>query len=388
MNWNRGVAWVAFASMLVACDGGGGGETDAGVASGGDGGSSPASPTQIRTDAPIQPALPESSDLMGEAIASCQRLIAGFEPMVVERCSYSPSTSEIVDGFAQLHADAVASRPLPGRGLEAYALPPGEITLAGDAIEILSCTVDPLCSGGACPSMNAFATTNLVVTQDPLFASFAEGAAYWGLLVEDAGGDPDAVDADELFEGLGAIYAAQARGERWRTVDEATVSARIAEDPFTNDRWVEVMAFLVFHEIGHSDLGHSIVNHTAAVGPGVVLEAEGRTLTAEETQQLQREIRELKVFTETQADIYAATLLREAGLSAEGPIVLFTGAMAAYLIASGACSASMTQAQLFECALQRQPNASHPPLDVRATVLHRIVEQGEDLTPMLEAITP
>jgi len=63
MNWNRGVAWVAFASMLVACGGGGGGETDAGVASGGDGGSSPASPTQIRTDAPIQPALPESSEV-------------------------------------------------------------------------------------------------------------------------------------------------------------------------------------------------------------------------------------------------------------------------------------------------------------------------------------
>lgn len=350
-----------------------------------DGGVATGPGVPMRTDAELPSSEPAPSDLMREVLAACQRVIADAERQVVSRCAYSADTLPLVDAFAQVHADAVALRSLPGRGLEAFGLPPEEITLAGDAIEILPCSRNPLCEPGAsCSHMNAFALRNLVVTLDPLLLSFAEGAAFWGILAEHAGGDPSMVDEVELYEGLGRIYNGHANGSGFTVVDQATVVAMIEEDPFVGEVWAGATAFLILHEIGHADLDHGVINHTASVGARAILMSEGRTLTAEEDAELQAELRSLKVFTETQADIYSATLLEQAGYSSAGPIVLFTVAMSAYLVASGACDHSMDQTQLYDCALAADPQASHPPLDVRATVISRIIDGGEDLTHLLD----
>ncbi len=380
---------VTLAALAFGCDSGSpatAGDSGAGT----DATMPPATmPGVVANDVPLPPMSMSTSDLLDEALAACERATATAERDIVSRCAFSAGTSEIVDRFAELHATAIGTRPLPGRGLEAFALPPAEITLAGDEIEIISCTANPLCpSGGPCPSMNAFALTNLVITLDPLLRSFSEGAAYWGTLVDAVGGDPDAVDPETLYVGLGAIYNAHATGRGYATVDEATVASMLESHEFAREVWEGVTAFLIMHEIGHADLGHGLINHTAAAGVQAVLSAEGRTLTAEETAQITAELRNLKVFTETQADIYAASLLRELGYSSDGPVVLFTAAMSAFLVASGRCDAAMTQEQLFDCAVAADPHAAHPPLDVRATVLRRIIDDGEDLSALLEELTP
>lgn len=41
--------------------------------------------------------------------------------------------------------------------------------------------------------------------------------------------------------------------------------------------------------------------------------------------------------------------------------------------------------RLHACIVQNHPDASHPPLDVRAQLVQHIMDQGEDLTGMLTA---
>ena len=343
---------------------------------------------QLNMNVPLPMMAPPPSDLLTAALAACERRTAMAERDITMRCSASSELPTLAEQLSDLHSEAIGARPLPGRGLETFPTEPAQAQLNGDGIDTIGCTQNPLCMPGApCSSMNAFATTNLMVLLDPLLNAFAEGAAFWANLVNDAG-DVDAVDEAVLFEGLGNIYWQHAQGGGFATVSREDVDAALENDDFANEVFFGAAVFLFFHEVGHANLGHGLINHTAQIGAHVLLNSEGTMLTADQMQQINTEVRNLKVFTETQSDIYAATLLRELQFSSDGPVILFTGAMAAMHIASGQCNAAMTQEQLFDCAFARDPNATHPPLDIRATVLRRIIDDGEDLSAELELIEP
>lgn len=339
----------------------------------------------VRPPGQLPPTTLDTSALLDQALAVCQRTISQYEGQIAARCNYDASLFDLIDTFAQAHADAQALGPIAGRNREAYAADPSMLMRTGTEVEIIPCTTDPLCMPGQpCSGMNAFALSDLVVALRPLLMAFTEGAAYWGQLAEAAGG-VEFVDQNQLYNGLGMIYLAHSQGRPFSTVDSATAQQWLEQDEFVQEMWASVTAFLIFHEIAHAELNHSLINHTAAVGAQTVLMQEGRMLTPAEDAQLKAELRQLKVATEAQADIYAATLLQRAGTTSLGPVVLFTEAMSAFIVASGACDRTMTNDEFYDCALQAEPNASHPPLDVRAEILRRVIDEGEDLTELLHA---
>ena len=63
-----------------------------------------------------------TSDLMEEAFEACLRTTDMAERQIASSCSHNATSMEIVDAFLAQHAEAVAARPLPGSGREAFAV--------------------------------------------------------------------------------------------------------------------------------------------------------------------------------------------------------------------------------------------------------------------------
>lgn len=342
----------------------------------------------LDTNAEIPSTSGTVSDLMREAIDACLPSVESFTAEMVATCAVSPGIGNALEGFAELHDRALESiGSLPGRNLGSrVALSADDLDRSGEVINILACTNNPLsdCAPGdeGCATLNALALRDVVFTMDPLLGALVEGSAWWAMLAEGVG--PDNVDVAELFGGLGEIFYANSRGLEFTVVNEGDASALLDSDPFAQEVMVSALSFLVFHELGHANLEHAVISHAAILGVQEVLTEAGRELSESEAEELERSFFQTKVATETQADIYAATLLAEAGLSSRGAY-LFALGLAAYTDRLGVCQEATDEEAYYACVLGDSPTSTHPPLNVRATLVRRIVDDGEDLTGLLSA---
>lgn len=331
------------------------------------------------------------SDILAEALAYCRQTLAGVEQQIMDACSVSTLWEPVLLEAVAAHSEALGRLPgLPGRNAPAELAYGADARLSDAVIQLLPCdnnpTAPPGCDAQAScpPPLNAFALNRVAFTLDPLLMAFAEGAAWWGALALEAGGDPDAVDRQQLVAGLGEIFFANSEYRPFTVVTSEDAAALLRDDPFTAEIAVSAMYFLIFHELGHANLNHSLINHTVRYGVARALDDAGAEPTPAQLAEVEAELLRIKVSTETQADIYAASLLSAIGGSSYGPR-LFTGGMAAFVVRAGVCDPDLAPDELYACIVQDSPNASHPPLDVRTELIRRIMDGGEDLTGMLTA---
>lgn len=337
------------------------------------------------TTATVSSETPDVSDFMKALLEASKEKIQADERRYLAGCQFDPVVFDLAKGLAPLH-NAAADLGAFGRKAEAVAVKPTQAVIPSTNIQLTTCSNNPTCEGPkGCSGMNAFAVSNVTFMLSPLIMASIEGGAFWGQLIEKAGGDPSAVNVEELYEGLGRIYLAHSEYRLFTVVDAETVSRILKENAYINDAVNAAIAFVIFHEIAHANLQHSEIKFVAHVGPEAILKSQGKTLTAEQRKQYMADLLKLSVYTETQADIYASTMLRRLEYKSDGPRVLFTGGMSALLVASGLCNSARTEEEFQNCAVMNGPSSTHPPLDVRATLLRRIVDDGEDLTAKIES---
>ena len=324
-------------------------------------------------DAPTQALVLEALDLCRESIGSYQ---AGVAPACDASEAHTTALTTAIDDFAAQLGDAP---DLPGLD---RTLSFGTSIDPGGPIAVFACANDP---SGRNHTLNAFALPDSLFMLQTLMDAVAEGAAYWDLVREQAGGDEQAVDDEALVGGLAGIYHNHANGFPWQFLSRDEASDRLLASEFALEIYLGGVAFILFHEAGHANLQHSLVNHVAGAGIVLLLEEAGYTPTDAEEAEIEAALRTLQIATEAQADIYGATALRRAGHTTRGPASFFIGVVGATAIMCDEAGAPDVEA-----CVDAQLSATHPSIDVRATILRRVVRDGEDLTCLLDpdALTP
>ena len=120
-------------------------------------------------------------------------------------------------------------------------------------------------------------------------------------------------------------------------------------------------------------------------GNGAILDKCTSTII-QQVDELKLAFADLGRGVETQADIYAATIAADAGFSSNGPAVFILGVLG-YRVVSGTCDPFIgDDAALEACLLGATPEQDHPPLDVRAEIAIGVIDEGQDLTPLLDIL--
>ena len=81
--------------------------------------------------------------------------------------------------------------------------------------------------------------------------------------------------------------------------------------------------------------------------------------------------------------IGGSLILEALGFSVNGPAIFVIGFIALRALT---CDAGLPEDELRECLLGSTETDEHPPLDVRASIVTRIIKDGEDLTGMLSLL--
>ncbi len=260
-------------------------------------------------------------------------------------------------------------------------VPEGGTPGSGDSINVVAGSSVP-----GLPKFNAFALNDVVVMLDPLMDAFLEGAAYWDRLLEEANDIESEIDAVELLAGLGVIFRENADLNFASVVPESEINDRIATRPFAFEAYWGAVAYVVFHELGHSNLRHGVFKCLVETGIEDAIEEANLEPTPQEEDALEIAFVKLDRGTETQADIYAATIAERAGFSTNGAAVFVLGLISLNVV-SGKCDGVKDDAEAFElCIFSAEPQNDHPPLDVRAKIAVAVIDEGQDLTPFLEIL--
>ncbi len=334
-----------------------------------------------RSDTPVvtETAL---EDALKEAMTFCLREVLRMEPLVAEACDHQGEFRPVYEEAYEAVNALIERRQLAGRNA-GYRIVSSAAGYAADSpdINVLNCSRDPLMRS----ELNAFAMANSVVILDRLNYALTEGAVFWQLLNEDAGTtELDEAQIGQLLAGLGQIFYNADQGQFFQVVDESRVGEYIQAGGFATQVFSNALIFVFLHELAHVNLHHSMINHGVQRGIPTVLQEAGLDLTDEQRADLARGFTQLKVATETQADIYANSLMAsEMGASSHG-VRLFALGMAGLRWVSGQCDATLPEEQLRSCLVGDRPEAAHPPLDVRVSLAKRILDDGEDLTHLLD----
>lgn len=338
-------------------------------------------PNMMESGDAVPDTAPDVEALLIEAAHACYDFIVRMEPTIAAGCDGSELFLEVLQPLADAHDEAARRLGLPGRGLSMRPGTPDEVRADESRIIATGCSRSPEEIGS--DSLNAFALRHGVFILDPLLLAFLEGAVLWAELALQSGGI-EQVDPGQLFAGLGQVFSNAAKGDHFGVINAERAGEILDSDPFAQQVFVSAVVFLVFHEVGHANLDHSMINHVVSTGVVSVLEERGVRPSDDEIARLKRSLAEVKVATETQADIYSLSLMRALGtLSSDGPR-LFAIGMAGRLLVDGICDPNVAEELLAACITQDLPNATHPPLDVRVQLARRILDEGEDLTHLLE----
>lgn len=378
----RNAMYVGFWIVVAAGCGGGSG----------DGNTIPAIPqvassTKVQGEvAPAQglpPAEEPTDAILLQLLQRCAVNIGSGETQLLNGAVLSQFHGEIIQWSLVLYEQGIATdgrligRDMPVRFVGAGTTP----DLTGSRINVLEAISAP-----GLPSFNAFALENLVVMLDPLLNALMEGAAYWDRLLEQSGENEDLVDPAELVGGLGTIFQANAAGQFGAVVPQSEVLYRVSSRPFGFEAYWGAVAYVLFHELGHSNLEHVLFQCLVREGVDQALADAGITPTQPQLDALKLALTALSRGVETQADIYAATISERAGFSSNGAAVFVLGILSLKLV-SGACDPFQGDDAAFEsCILGSSPEDDHPPLDVRAEIASKVIDEGQDLTPLLDIL--
>lgn len=377
----RSFSILVLAAIVAGCGGGGGG-----------GGGVPAIPqvtssSKVTSEvAPAQniPAAQEPTDaLLLQLLQNCIDQVAVGEGELRNGAVRSRVHEDVIRWSLALYEDVIATDGrLIGRDMPARYVGSGmTFDLTGNSINVIEASSVP-----GLPSFNAFALNDVVVMLDPLMNALLEGAAYWDRLVELAGEDEDLVDAVELVIGLGQIFVNNAQGNFGLVVPVGEIADRIENRLFAFEAYWGAVAYVLFHELGHANLEHGLFKCLVGEGINQALNDAGITPTQQQLDELALAYAALGRITDTQADIYAATISEQVGFSSNGAGIMVLGFVGFKLVA-GTCDHLLGDDPAFEaCVLGSTPEDDHPPLDVRAEIAIGVIDEGEDLTSYLDLL--
>ena len=343
-----------------------------------EGGSLPVSSTP---DQPVETST-KASELFKEAAQACAELIIKTQTDVVAKCSHSPQhlsalswAVEAAKGPITTDARFVGLDWLPKLAVAPLDQP------GGQSVSVYTCASDPT---GNTNGLNAFALQQGVWMLDPLLFAFAESAAVWDALRQQAGPALDDASEAELAKSVMSVFLYAEAGEFGKMLALDQVVVRLTTSPFAWQAYVGASSFVLFHEMGHANLSHGLIKCAITQGVDKMLGRRQIQLTATELQELQAEIGKLARSTEAQADIYGLTLLKSLGFGREGPTIFLVGVLGLKI---AACSdGNRSEEAVLKCALEDfdPVKTSHPPLQERATLIKKIFDDGQDLTYLLE----
>ncbi len=319
----------------------------------------------------------QPDEILLQAMAQAAVKLEDYEPAQVSGCTTSELHQPALEWGTARFAELLPVVELAGLGWPGARSSPSWYEPFDGNIDVLECATHPELAG-----LNAFALQNAIFMMDPLLNAFAEGAAFWDRLVSEAGGTFDGVDGETLVVGTAQIFVANAQGAAWTVVPMAEVNDRIANSPIAADAYFGAATFVLFHELGHVNLQHVFFNCSINFGVEALLEERGVSLPPDRQAQLDGVLGKMRRATESQADIYGLTLLRELGFSESGPMLFVIG-MLGVRAASAPCN-SRSGDDLQACLMSVSPKDSHPPLNERALMVKRIILDGEDLRWMLD----
>jgi hypothetical protein len=376
------VRWtLALSIVLVAACGGGGGGTG-----------TPAIPQVASSNlvsGEVTPAkdIPDAEEptdaILLQLLQNCVGRITATQQQILATAVRSQRHADVIRWSLDLYEQVIATdgrligRDMPVRFL-GLTTPPD---LTGSSINVINASSVP-----GFPTFNAFALQDVVVMLDPLMDAFLEGAAYWDRLLEQAGDDQALVDPTELLLGLGTIFLNNSQGDFGLVVPEDEIADRIENRLFAFEAYWGAVAYVLFHELGHANLEHGLFKCLVGEGIELALADAGIVPTQQQMDELLLAFAELGRGTETQADIYAATIAERAGFSSNGAAVFVLGFLA-YNAVSGNCDKFVGDDVALEvCLLGGEPENDHPPLDVRAQIAIAVIDEGQDLTHLLDIL--
>jgi len=372
--------WGSILVVIVGCGGGGGGLFVPAIPQV----SSSAKVTSEVTQDPNVPTAEEPTNaLLLQLLQACVGQLGAGEAQLIAQAARSRLHEDVILWSLYLYQQAIASDGrLIGRDMPVRYLGPGiGADTTGNSINVIASSSVP-----GLPTFNAFALENVIVMLDPLMNAFMEGAAFWDRLVENAGDVEDLVDVVELLVGFGEIFFNNMQGDFGLVVSPQEVADRIQFRQFAFEAYWGAVAYVVFHELGHANLGHGLFKCLVKGGVAQALADAGITPTQQELNELNLALATLDRGTEAQADIYAATISANAGFSSNGAAIFILGFLALKL-ETGECDAFIGNDPAFEaCLVGSAPENGHPPLDVRAEIASSIIDEGQDLTPLLDLI--
>lgn len=320
------------------------------------------------------------SQLFKEAALECAADMVQLEAKAAADCkasiAHQASVYWSVPHFKKI---LLTDARFPGLDWPPVISTPPTMSFGDHNIDTFTCVSNPI--GGA--DMNAFAMQDGVWLVEPLLNAFAESAALWDLArVSAPGGQLDSEAKDKLMKAIIAIFLTHQAGEGWQIVSQDDTYTRFDVSDFAKEVYFGGVAFVLYHELAHANLSHGLIQ--CALGKGVLglLKRRGRTLTKEQEQELIVEMQKISRSTETQADIYALTMLRSIGFGVEAPAIFVLGV--AGIKAKACADKGHTGQQLEDCTLGKGQILSHPPLDERSLLIQKILKDGEDLTWMLQ----
>ena len=293
---------------------------------------------------------------------------------------------EVITWSIELYRRAIANdERLVGRDLPAKLLRAGEAPdLSGNSINVIEAKTAPNVPG----DFGAYALPNTVLMMDDLMNAMCESAAYWDRLIQatntGSGEDENLVDATDLVLGIGKIFSDNAKGNFGVTVPDLEIADRINNRTFAFEAYWGSVAYVLFHELGHANLSHGLFKCMVTTGIDQILTEAGVTPTPAEITALKLEVAKISRATETQSDIYAATIAERSGFSSNGPGIMVIGFLAIKLI-DGTCDA-LSDPELTVCLFDQEGTSTHPPLDLRAEIAVSVIDDKVDLTPLLDIV--
>ncbi|MFZ4580351.1 MAG: M48 family metalloprotease [Myxococcota bacterium] len=333
----------------------------------------------------------EPTDLFQEAAAQCAVELVDAETAVVKACKHSTAHTAVLSWAVKAASEQIQSDArLPGKDWPAVLGVAPYTSLGDQVLDAYTCSVSPLWVFDDPPienldpaaSMNAFAMPDAVWMLDPLLSAMAESAAWYDKVQELHGSPLPEAAGEQLAVGITTVFAKAFAGDHWTVVPKAEVDQRLKQSLFAKDVYAGAVAFVLFHEIGHANLNHGLIQCVIRKGIVDLLKQRNIEPTPEQMKEIQADLSQLTRNAEVQADIYALTMLKSLGFGKQGPTVFAMGLLGFKLLQ---CQAKgVPDYELQGCALTDfDYKTSHPPMGERIALIQKIFDNGEDLTGLL-----